>query len=101
MSNSKSTNQIDLNIFLKKFYENKLYGLLIEGGCGLYSTFLNAGIVNKCSFFIAPKLFGQADAKNFVELEKVTSLSDILTLDNIQIEQYGNDVCISGFCCSS
>ncbi len=101
ISNSKSINQIDLNVFLKKCYENKLYGLLIEGGSELYSTFLNAGIVNKCSFFIAPKLFGQADAKNFVELEKVTSLSDILTLDNIQIEQYGNDVCISGFCCSS
>ena len=53
---------------------------------------------NKCSFFIAPKLFGQSDAKSVVELAPIKTLKDVLTLDNISIKQYENDVCITGFC---
>ncbi|MBH38482.1 riboflavin biosynthesis protein RibD [bacterium] len=95
----KTTNKIiDWTLFFQKCYENNMYSLLIEGGQKTFSHFLEGGIVNKCSFFIAPKLFGQADAKSVVELTRVDTLKDIFTLKNITIEQYDDDTCITGFC---
>jgi len=91
-------NTINWELFLKKCYDNHIYSLLIEGGADTFSRCLESGIVNKCSFFIAPKLFGQSDAKSVVELASIKTLKDVLTLDNISIKQYENDVCITGFC---
>ncbi len=93
-----ANNEIDWAVFFQKCYENNLYSLLIEGGKKTFSSFLSAGVVNKCSFFMAPKLFGQTDAKSIVELPHMRTLDDALTLKNITINQYEDDVCITGFC---
>jgi diaminohydroxyphosphoribosylaminopyrimidine deaminase/5-amino-6-(5-phosphoribosylamino)uracil reductase len=89
---------INWDYFLNKCYENDIYSVLIEGGRNLFSDVLTAGIVNQCSFFIAPKLFGQEDAISVVTLAPVHHLADVLSLTNIKSEQLDDNIYITGFC---
>ena len=69
----------------------------MEGGAQLYSLALKAKVVTKCSFFIAPTLFGQKDAVPVVHLNKLSSLSNALSLKDVDITTFGDNVCMSGY----
>ena len=71
--------------------------MFLEGGAQLYSLALKAKVVTKCSFFIAPTLFGQPDAMSVVHLDKFSSLSDALSLTDVDIMSFGDNVCMSGY----
>ena len=92
------TAQNDLNwqLFFEKCMDVAIYSIFIEGGEKLYSSALQAKIVNKCSFFIAPKLVGQAKAIPLVAFPEVDRLAQSMTLTDISVQSFGNDVCITG-----
>jgi len=71
--------------------------LLIEGGGELAGTVLQAGIVDKVEFFIAPKILGGRDSRCVVGGENPLSLSEAMNLDRVEIETIGNDLRVSGY----
>lgn len=74
----------------------KIDSVLLEGGGTLNASALGQGIVNKVYAYIAPKLIGGADAKSPVEGQGIKLMKDAIMLENMEIEQLGNDYCISG-----
>lgn len=87
----------DLVSVLNELGQRSIQSVLIEGGASVAGSFLDAGLVNKVSFFIAPKIVGSSDAPTAVSGEGVASLSDAIQLENVEVIHHGSDVEITGY----
>jgi diaminohydroxyphosphoribosylaminopyrimidine deaminase/5-amino-6-(5-phosphoribosylamino)uracil reductase len=55
---SKNSEGLNLKEILKYLYQCGVYRLLVEGGSGIFTSFLNQQYVNELKLFIAPRIFG-------------------------------------------
>jgi diaminohydroxyphosphoribosylaminopyrimidine deaminase / 5-amino-6-(5-phosphoribosylamino)uracil reductase len=74
-----------------------IQSLLIEGGANVAGQFLDEGLVNKVSFFIAPKIIGGREAPTAVQGLGAESLAEAMELEDIQVTQRGPDVEFTGY----
>ena len=58
---------------------------------GLALALLDAGLVNKVSFFIAPTIIGGHEAPSAIGGGGAETMADALQLDDVEIEQHGRD----------
>lgn len=89
--------KIDLKALLKKLGKMKIISLLIEGGGEVNASFLEAGLVDKVHFVIAPKIFGGRDAITTVEGKGAQTPDEAICLKNIHQEKLGEDLLITGY----
>jgi diaminohydroxyphosphoribosylaminopyrimidine deaminase / 5-amino-6-(5-phosphoribosylamino)uracil reductase len=61
---SKKNGHIDLHELMRILGQRKLDSVLLEGGATLNAAALESGIVNKIQTYIAPRIFGGADARS-------------------------------------
>ena len=87
----------DLHSILKELADRSLQSVLIEGGAGLAGEFVDAGLVNKLTFFVAPKLVGGTAAPSAIGGSGVEKMADALKLERVQVVQRGKDLEISGY----
>ncbi|HEY6804964.1 MAG TPA: bifunctional diaminohydroxyphosphoribosylaminopyrimidine deaminase/5-amino-6-(5-phosphoribosylamino)uracil reductase RibD [Pyrinomonadaceae bacterium] len=87
----------DLVSMLDTLGAKSLQGVLVEGGSTVAGKFLDAGLVNKVTFFIAPKIVGGKDAPEAVGGAGVERMADALQLDNVEITQRGDDIEVTGY----
>ena len=85
------------NSLLTDMGKSEITCLLLEGGGELASNALQAGIVDKVSFFIAPKILGGRDSRTPVGGFSPSSLNEALELQNVLYSTYGKDLLIRGF----
>ncbi|MNC42323.1 bifunctional diaminohydroxyphosphoribosylaminopyrimidine deaminase/5-amino-6-(5-phosphoribosylamino)uracil reductase [compost metagenome] len=58
---------------------------------------LEAGLVHKCVLFFAPKIIGGAGAPGTFDFAGYEKMGEAVVLDRMKVEQFGPDVCISGY----
>jgi diaminohydroxyphosphoribosylaminopyrimidine deaminase/5-amino-6-(5-phosphoribosylamino)uracil reductase len=87
----------DLRAVLKELGSRSLQSVLVEGGAGVAGEFIDAGLVNKVTFFIAPKIIGGATAPGAVAGRGVDRLSDALELERTTLVQRGKDIEVTGY----
>ena len=87
----------DLCVVLKELGNRSIQSVLVEGGATIAGQFVDAGLVNKVTFFIAPKIVGGADAVSAVGGKGVEMMSDALELENITVTQRGRDIEVTGY----
>ena len=87
----------DLSSVLKELADRSLQSVLIEGGSGIAGKFIDAGLLNKVTFFVAPKLVGGTAAPNAIGGMGVEKMVDALELDRVQVVPRGKDLEISGY----
>lgn len=85
-----------LSDLLTKAGEERIDGILLEGGGTLNEAFMREGLIDEVFAFVAPKLIGGAEAKTPVEGIGFAKMSDALTLKGIHVEQLGEDILIHG-----
>ena len=88
---------IDLGALLKHLGERRLDSVLIEGGSETAASFLEAGLVDKVSFFIAPILIGGRNAVSAVGGIGVECVSNAVHLRSVGVERIGEDVLVYGY----
>lgn len=88
----KRDGHLDLNALTEELGRRGIDSILLEGGGRLNWSALEAGIVSEVKAYIAPKLFGGADAKSPVEGIGYAKPSDCITLKNTTITQLGEDI---------
>jgi len=88
--------KIDLKALLKELAELEIAHLLVEGGGETAAGFIEAGLVDRALFFIAPKIIGGRDAVTSVEGKGVDKIKESLGLKDIEVNQIGEDVLIKG-----
>ena len=88
---------VDLNVLMDVLGEMKVDSILLEGGGRLAESALQAGIVDKVQFYIAPMLIGGAQAKTPVEGEGIELLSHAWKVSDWKAERIGDDIKITGY----
>ena len=87
----------DLAAVLDNLYRRALHSLLVEGGATVAGRFLDAGLINKISFFIAPLIIGGQDARPAVAGTGAQLVADATRLHDVEITQHEADVEITGY----
>jgi diaminohydroxyphosphoribosylaminopyrimidine deaminase/5-amino-6-(5-phosphoribosylamino)uracil reductase len=87
----------DLAAVLDELGERELQTMLLEGGGIVAGAFLDARLVNKVTFFIAPMIIGGREATSAVAGTGAAKIADAFQLENVQVVQRGRDVEITGY----
>ncbi len=87
----------DLISVLDELGRRSLLSVLVEGGASVAAKFLEAGLVNKVSFFIAPLIIGGSDAKPAVAGRGAEMVADAINLHDTQVTHHGRDIEITGY----
>ena len=86
------TGKVDLIKVTEWMAKQKLDSLFIEGGGCIHEAALKAGIVNHVMAYVAPKLFGGADAKTPVEGIGIEQPSESPLLSFTKMTKLGDDI---------
>lgn len=92
-----NSNHRDLRGVLRTLGDRSLQSVLVEGGSTIAGEFLDTGLVNKISFFIAPKIIGGAEAPGAIGGRGVDMMSEVLELEGVTVVQRGKDIEVSGY----
>jgi diaminohydroxyphosphoribosylaminopyrimidine deaminase/5-amino-6-(5-phosphoribosylamino)uracil reductase len=83
--------QLPLGEFLQSLAEMKITNLLLEGGTGVNTTFLNQGLVDKLVLFYAPRfLGGQA-------VPMLGSLETVPPIHGYSLKKFGRDFALEAY----
>lgn len=87
----------DLRAVLKELGSRSLQSVLVEGGATIAGEFLEAGLVNKVTFFIAPKIIGGTSAPSAIGGAGIEKISEAVELERIRVAQRGHDIEFTGY----
>lgn len=82
---------------LRALSEFGIKSVMVEGGGEVNFSFLNSGLVDKVSVFIAPKIFGGRGSVSFVGGEGFENVEGCVNLKDISIERIGSDLLVEGY----
>jgi diaminohydroxyphosphoribosylaminopyrimidine deaminase / 5-amino-6-(5-phosphoribosylamino)uracil reductase len=91
------TDDVDLDALLADLYERGIHSLIVEGGSNIHSQFIRRGLWQKMIIFIAPMVFGGADAPSIFSGEGVAKLADAYRFRFDGAEMVGNDVMVTAY----
>ncbi len=86
--------QVDLRHLLRQLGERKIDSILLEGGAQLNWSMLSEGFVNKVYTYVAPKLFGGAQAKSPIGGCGFPRPDAAVLLEKIRVVELGDDLLI-------
>jgi len=89
--------ELDLKWLMYKLGKLAITSILVEGGSSLVSYCLEAGIVDKVMFFIAPKIIGGRDSFPAVGGKSFRKLADAYKIRDIKTRRVGEDILIEGY----
>ncbi len=82
---------------LKRLGAEGVTAILVEGGGELAGNMLQAGVVDKVEFHIAPKIIGGRNSRPVVGGDNPAAMAEALNLRNVEHGQLGTDYYISGY----
>jgi diaminohydroxyphosphoribosylaminopyrimidine deaminase/5-amino-6-(5-phosphoribosylamino)uracil reductase len=82
---------------LEELGRRSVQSVLVEGGGGVAGAFIDAGLVNKVTFFIAPLIIGGREAPSAVGGTGIERMADALRLQDVEIAPRGNDLEVTGY----
>ena len=88
--------RVDLRALMGELGNLGMQSILLEGGGGLNSAALEAGIIDRVMVFIAPMIFGGNDGKGIFSGQGATNLHDALRLSDIRVQRFEDDILIEG-----
>jgi diaminohydroxyphosphoribosylaminopyrimidine deaminase/5-amino-6-(5-phosphoribosylamino)uracil reductase len=91
------TTQPNLTGALEELGRRSIQSVLVEGGATLAGLMLDARLVNKVTFFIAPIIIGGQEARSAIAGTGSEKIADAIQLANVQITQPGCDIEITGY----
>jgi diaminohydroxyphosphoribosylaminopyrimidine deaminase/5-amino-6-(5-phosphoribosylamino)uracil reductase len=87
----------DLLVALNLLGEREIQSVLVEGGANVAGKLLDAGLVDKVSFFVAPMIIGGCDAPTAVGGQGAATLADAFDLQDLEITPHGRDIEVTGY----
>lgn len=94
---SQTSSVLEFSSVLEELGQRSIQSVLVEGGPFLAGLLLDAGLVNKVTFFIAPMIIGGQDAPSAIAGAGAENIAAALQLEHIEIAQRGRDVEITGY----
>jgi diaminohydroxyphosphoribosylaminopyrimidine deaminase / 5-amino-6-(5-phosphoribosylamino)uracil reductase len=91
------TDTRDLKAVLKQLEQRGIQSVLVEGGATVAGELIQSKLINKITFFIAPKIVGGRDALSAIGGEGVARMADALELQTFEITPRGRDIEVTGY----
>ena len=88
---------LDFLSILQELGKRFIQSVLVEGGPSLAGLLVEAALVNKVTFFVAPIIVGGQDAPSAIGGAGAEKIADALQLDRVEVLQHGRDVEITGY----
>jgi diaminohydroxyphosphoribosylaminopyrimidine deaminase / 5-amino-6-(5-phosphoribosylamino)uracil reductase len=88
---------LDLNSVLAELGGRSIQSVLVEGGPTLAGLLIEAGLVDKVTFFVAPIIIGGHEAPSAVGGAGVEKVSEALQLGHVEVRQHGRDIEVTGY----
>lgn len=88
---------VDLKILWSALGAREIISLLIEAGGELAAILLEAHLVQKCRWYLAPMLIGGREAIPVIGGPGIDQLSDAIRLQQISYKRLGDDLRLEGF----
>ena len=89
------TGRIDPMLFLRRLGEKKMTSVLVEGGGGVYASFMEARAVDRIIAMIAPKMFG-GQGRDWLPNIAIPTVKDSLSLKNISVKTIEDNIVLEG-----
>ncbi len=89
--------RVDLRLVVERLYALGITSVLIEGGSEIAASSLEAGIVDKLVFFIAPLLIGGRDAPPVIGGRGIGPLAQAARLRGVRWNTVGEDIMVEGY----
>ena len=90
--------RVDLSALLKELGRRGVTTVFAEGGGTLLGSLFDAGLVDRVVAFVAPMIIGGESALSPVGGRGVERMADALRLADVQIQTFGDDVAVTGWC---
>ena len=88
---------LDLASVLDDLGRRSLQSVLVEGGPSLAALLLEAGLVDKVTFFVAPMIIGGQDAPTAIAGAGAEKITEAVRLQRVEVRQHGEDVEVTGY----
>ncbi|MFD1427815.1 bifunctional diaminohydroxyphosphoribosylaminopyrimidine deaminase/5-amino-6-(5-phosphoribosylamino)uracil reductase RibD [Kroppenstedtia sanguinis] len=88
--------QVKLASVFRRLGQEGIVSVLTESGGELNASLLREGWVNRVMFFIAPKILGGRDSLTAVEGAPVAQMKEALSLEDVSVDLFGQDICVTG-----
>jgi len=89
--------RVALDRVLDELAQRETTSVLVEGGAEVNASFIGQGLVDKFTFFIAPKIIGGRNSKPAIGGEGFAALREALQLSSLTICRRGEDIEITGY----
>ncbi|NNE67305.1 MAG: bifunctional diaminohydroxyphosphoribosylaminopyrimidine deaminase/5-amino-6-(5-phosphoribosylamino)uracil reductase RibD [Pyrinomonadaceae bacterium] len=87
----------NLPAVMEALYSRDIQGVLVEGGPTVTGEFLDQGIADKLSIFVAPLVIGGTESLASVGGHGAGSLSEAWRLERVSVRQNGDDLEVTGY----
>ncbi|HEX8136610.1 MAG TPA: bifunctional diaminohydroxyphosphoribosylaminopyrimidine deaminase/5-amino-6-(5-phosphoribosylamino)uracil reductase RibD [Pyrinomonadaceae bacterium] len=87
----------DAGSVLRELAHRSIQSVLVEGGANVAGAFLDAHLVDKVSFFIAPLIIGGREAPAAVAGIGARKIADAARLREVELIQRGPDIEVTGY----
>ena len=87
--------RVDLVSLMQMLGQRQIDSVFVEGGAILNDSLFRLGLVNRVEVFVAPKVFGGAQAKSPVEGEGIAEVSEAKQYRLVDMKKIGQDVLLS------
>lgn len=88
---------LDLAAVLEELGRRQITGLIVEGGAEVAGSFIERRLVDKVTFFIAPKIIGGREAIPAIGGQGIKHLRDALHLRDVEVIRRGDDLEVTGY----
>jgi len=89
--------RVNLPLLMKELAGREITSVLVEGGAEVHASALEAGIVDKVVWFIAPLIIGGKEAPGPVGGRGAGRLNEAFPLRDIFVRRTGEDICVEGY----
>ncbi|HKP70970.1 MAG TPA: bifunctional diaminohydroxyphosphoribosylaminopyrimidine deaminase/5-amino-6-(5-phosphoribosylamino)uracil reductase RibD, partial [Pyrinomonadaceae bacterium] len=91
------TDARDLTAVLAALRERQLQSVLVEGGTGVAGAFRDAGLIDKLTLMMSPRIIGGHDAPLAFGGSGVKSIEEAALLKDVTVERRGDDIEVTGY----
>jgi diaminohydroxyphosphoribosylaminopyrimidine deaminase / 5-amino-6-(5-phosphoribosylamino)uracil reductase len=82
---------------LKELSNRSIQSVLLEGGSRVAGVFMDAGLINKATFLVAPKIIGGLAAPSAVAGLGAENMSGAWSLEDVEVVRRGIDIEVTGY----
>lgn len=94
---ASESGNLDLMQVLKSLAGMQITSLIVEGGASVAGAFVEQCLIDKTTFFVAPKIIGGRDAIAAIGGTGFAELKNAIALEGLIVSQHGDDLEITGY----